>query len=504
MLVLPEKPFRICSYLNIYKPLRGIQNQLRGKFAIIAFFFNKRPQIQTQCCKKHGEELSLLKYMSKTFDTKKFAADKIAFLGLLIVALLIARLIITSRSAIVLSEPIVLEHSGLSVSIPTGRGWRSENRWLYQEDGFTLSGVFVPYSANPTILVQCQYLLAAEDASASAMFEQRAQKIKGAIEKTGQTDTGSLTLDWAHIRRQKTLFNTFIGTVLLANNRRLNVKVDEVAGDTEAAERLFNKIIESLSFEGNPLLTAGTEIVTAIKDVGLDRFLHNREQQNFFLIKDTARRTIGFTMDVLIDSQQNSPLNIQGAGLLYLPGRYALEQATFFQSDNGFDEFEWQIERVERKSRTGTKISAEYSGPITVKRFGPQAEEKSYHAGRAMIPAVLADMVFEQMLDSDYEKIIIDVIKTDGAVAPMLVSRTEATDRAGDVDNIEYVLMAEFLDGRGFSEMIFFDSQRQILGSILKQEQVYIFERTDLETVLKLFPQQADYILKKRKTLKPN
>ncbi len=442
--------------------------------------------------------------MSKTFETKKIAADKIAFLGLLVVALLIARLIIASRSAIVLSEPIVLEHSGLSISIPTGRGWRSENRWLYQEDGFTLSGVFVPHSANPTILVQCQYLLAAEEVSASALFEQRVREIKGVLNKTGQTGTGSLTLDWAHIRKQKTLFNTFIGTVLLANNRRLNVEVDEVAGDTEATERLFNKIIESLSFEGNPLLAAGTEIVTAIKDVGLDRFLRNEEQQNAFLIKDTARRTIGFTTDVLIDSQQNSPLNIQGASLLYLQGRYALEQATFFQSDNNFDEFEWQIERVERKNRTGTEISAEYLGPVTVKRFGPQAGEKSYHAGQAMIPAVLVDMVFEQMLDSDYEKIIIDIIKTDGAVAPMLVSRTEATDQAGDIGDIEYALIAELLDDRGFSEMIFFDSQKRILGSILKQEQVYIFERTDLDTLLELFPQQTDYILQKRKTLKPN
>ena len=137
----------------------------------------------------------MLKYMTKTFDTKKFAADKIAFLGLLIVSLLIARLIIVSRTAIVLSEPIVLEHSGLSISIPTGRGWRSENRWLYQEDSFTLSVFFVPRSATPTILVKCQYLLAAKEATAAVLFEQRAQNMKGVIEKTGQTETASLTFD---------------------------------------------------------------------------------------------------------------------------------------------------------------------------------------------------------------------------------------------------------------------------------------------------------------------
>ena len=59
-------------------------------------------------------------YMSGTYETKKYGADKMAFLGLFILALFIASFIIASRSAMVLSEPIKLDYAGLSAVVPAG------------------------------------------------------------------------------------------------------------------------------------------------------------------------------------------------------------------------------------------------------------------------------------------------------------------------------------------------------------------------------------------------
>ena len=66
--------------------------------------------------------------MSETYEAKKYWADKIAMSGLFIGAVLIARLIIVSRSAVVLSEPIKSNCAALSVSIPAGNGWQSEKQ----------------------------------------------------------------------------------------------------------------------------------------------------------------------------------------------------------------------------------------------------------------------------------------------------------------------------------------------------------------------------------------
>ena len=80
--------------------------------------------------------------MNGTCGTKKYGADKIALLGLFTVALLTAHFIITSRSAVVLSEPMKLDYTGLSVSMPAGNGWHGEKQWKYQKNAFILSSFF--------------------------------------------------------------------------------------------------------------------------------------------------------------------------------------------------------------------------------------------------------------------------------------------------------------------------------------------------------------------------
>ncbi len=51
-----------------------------------------------------------------------------ALLGLFILALLAARFVVALKSAVLLSEPIELPRSGLSVSVPMGNGWYSEEK----------------------------------------------------------------------------------------------------------------------------------------------------------------------------------------------------------------------------------------------------------------------------------------------------------------------------------------------------------------------------------------
>ena len=64
--------------------------------------------------------ISISAYMDKTYNIKNIGGDKIALLGLIVVSLLIARFIVVSKSVILLSEPITLTDTGLSVSMPEG------------------------------------------------------------------------------------------------------------------------------------------------------------------------------------------------------------------------------------------------------------------------------------------------------------------------------------------------------------------------------------------------
>ncbi len=188
--------------------------------------------------------------MDKTYDIKKIGGDKIALLGLFVFALLIARLIVASKSALILSEPIILAHAGLSVSMPSGNGWKSEKQWRDQENGFFLSSSFNISSGKPTAWARCRYLLAADMTTPQMQFEQRASEVDGVIIKTDQTQTDTLIFDWALIEKPQTPLSFIFGTSKLPNNHQLDIEVHQVMGDTEMAELAFKRIVKSLNFEG--------------------------------------------------------------------------------------------------------------------------------------------------------------------------------------------------------------------------------------------------------------
>jgi hypothetical protein len=189
--------------------------------------------------------------MGKTYDIKKIGADKIALLGLFVFSLLIARLIVASKSALILSEPIKLTQAGLSVSMPSGNGWKNEKQWNYHENAssFSLSSNFTPGSGKPTAWAYCRYLLAAETTTPQMRFEQRASEVDGVIIKTDWMQIDTLTIDWVHIQKPQTSLSFLLGTAKLSNNRQLDIEVHQIMGNAEMAELTFKRIVKSLNFE---------------------------------------------------------------------------------------------------------------------------------------------------------------------------------------------------------------------------------------------------------------
>ena len=62
-----------------------------------------------------------------------------------------------------------------------------------------------------------------------------------------------------------------------------------------------------------------------------------------------------------------------------------------------------------------------------------------------------------------------------------------------------------FLDGRGSSQQVALDAQKQVSGILLKeQDNVYLFQRTSAENVLRQIPDAADYIGLKNAISQPN
>jgi hypothetical protein len=435
---------------------------------------------------------TIAKYMDGNHEVKKLKADKIALLGIFVTALLVARFVVGLRSAIVLSEPLELSRTGLSISVPVGNGWQSKKLWLYQEDSFILGSHFSLSPGRSTALVLCRYLFFADRSSPEELFKQRALEMAGSVVNAGKMQVDSLVIDWARIEKPEVLLSMFVGTAKLPNNRQLDIEVSENTGDFKLTEEVFEGIVQSVKFEDNRLLHAGGEIVTGLKNKGINSFVDSQGRKAFFLIGDSSRRTIGFTMDILVSYRFYEKFNIRGAGLVYIRGRNAQERATSFRSDNRFDEFAWKSETYSRLGRSGTEIILHEADRMTVEKIGEESKEKNYYLSAAAIPEIFLEEILLQVLDSSEKEIIIDMIEANGKITPTLVSRIEIADDSAADSKTAYILKLEFLDGRSFYQQIYFDDQKRSYKKLVRQEDVYILTGTAIEDIKEKFPERAD------------
>ena len=229
--------------------------------------------------------------------------------------------------------------------------------------------------------------------------------------------------------------------------------------------------------------------------------MSNQNQQHFFLIRNSRKRSVGFTVDVIVDSGAENELNIEAAGLFYMRDGDTYEQVGSFKANNSFDVFVWKSETDSQTRRSRTEMILDEAGLMTVRRFDAGPQESSNYLGPTAIPEIFLDYVLRQMLDSGKKQIVLDMIRTDGKVTPAFISAIEAEDDIAAADEAAYVLKLELLDGSGLSEHIYLDDQKQIYRRLIRQQDVYIVESATMEDVVREFPEQAESTLRRNRIL---
>lgn len=245
---------------------------------------------------KNRLAITITPYMDRTYKIRKIGGDKIALLGLFVASLLIARIIVVSRSAILLSEPIKLPRSGLSVSMPEGNGWKSEKQWRNFENGFFLRSRFALGTKQPTAEARCVYILGTRTTDPQSLFEEKALDIEGDIVKVDRITKDTLTFDWAYIENPKTSLIFIFGTAKLPDNRRLDIEVQQIMNDPEMAERAFKQIVKKLNFEESLLMKTGSQIIAHNKNGFFDNqkqiYKKFKQEENTFILESTAADNI--------------------------------------------------------------------------------------------------------------------------------------------------------------------------------------------------------------------
>ena len=334
--------------------------------------------------------------------------------------------------------------------------------------------------------VKCTYMLSSQKLPYEKWVEQTTGKYNGKVTKTDQLQIQNLTIHWSLIEGP---ISAFLAAAELPNNRSINIEVIQATYELNIAEKVFKKILKTLNYNVDNSIKTGNEIVSEIKSKGIDTFTKEDNEQSCFFITDSRNRNIGFTIDLFYDSNSADQSNIRAATQLYMGGFRAQEQVTLFQSDNHLQQYTWNSETNTRNGRTGTEIVLDESGTINVTTETDRKPERiNYDNGSGIIPGIFLEPLINHIVQNNIQQAVVDTIEASGNITPMLIS---VDPNSSNTERAKYIVTLDFMDGTNISEQVYLNEEKQITKIILQQDRIYIFQRTDLESIAKEFPDQA-------------
>lgn len=433
--------------------------------------------------------------------TKRYIAEKVALPAIFIISLLAAWLVVQLRSVILLSAPIELSRSGLSISMPSGNGWECEGKWMYDNDGFTVNSILVVGGGTgPTARLRtmpsawlgisrsyarCRYLLAARKDALQGRL--RRLHAEGETIETGQTAAGQFVIDWARIKTSAGN-EIYVGICGLPAGRQLEIEVFQTTGEQGLAKNIFERIVKGIQFSDNGFLQAGVQVVSEVRKAGLSD-IAAENQPVFFVISDSRKKAIGFTMDATTVSDTDVNAAIRAGNYYYVRGTIPDERVGLFRGDGTFEKFVWRVESRSEAGGRRIEMTAD-DGVLLVRKSGGSGLEVEYVLGEASVPDIVIEPVLRRMLDDGRTPIVVDLIGPDGIIMPIYVEKIKLTGQQVDGNS----LRVEFLDGHGYWQQIYYDSSKEPVKTVLSQESTYTLNRADANQISKLFPERANLI----------
>jgi hypothetical protein len=421
---------------------------------------------------------------------RRFGADKLAFLLMLLIGLGIAQLIIASRTKVEVSEPIKLKGTGLEVSMPKSGSWKLlTSDFTYIDREFRLAGQ-LQIGGDSGISVVWRYFLLPASTGSAEKFEQYAASMQGHIVSSGTKQFGQFTYDFAKIQTDSTI--AFIGITTLPNNRVLTLEVGQKGTGQELAENVFKTLLATAKYYDENAFAKGAEFLKKFKTDFLPEFisedLAGQNISDYFRIKDASGNSIGFTTDSLVyTAEPNNGYKFTMSSLFFFstPSKTLAEQS-FFYSDTNLKAFEWLVREgdLQANRQQSIRLLLDHNEVITIEKTG---HIQQLVFTNIMLPESLFDLAISEFLKSDYDTLYLEAILSDGRLAPVILSRIKSSATAALPERS--AAQADFFGDFTATHKCYYDGSGRLVSSEIQSGISYRRERTTRASIFADFPQ---------------
>ena len=425
---------------------------------------------------------------------KRYSLIEIVLLAVLALGLLTASLIVKRRAAVLLSDPLPLAGSGLSVRMPINPGWEYTSAWQYEESEGSMA--LIGQYRGPgrgTIEAQWRYVLSTPPGSEQELLNQHAADtgvIMSNIEAVGQAHP--MTYARMLSKTAETTKAFYLGVMRLDYNRSLELLVKSSGFNTFYEEIIFKSLAKSIKYQVPQQLAQG--------HVLMDSFLQSQSlsqekaalPDEAFLIKDVLTNTpLGYytaTDSVYADGKQTlHRLHIRQVELKSVK----LDSSLWF--DPLGKKYRWKSDLIYPglKEPQIYEIKTDKSGSLFIKR--DVKETKVFPAGRFFLPEPLLPGFARWFLQSDSREVIVDVLGFQGQLVPVALKKISPNQAKVKFKNTDAAVRIQYLHTRDSYDELSFDASRNLLGKFEQQpgHRGHIWLAVATEDIRQLFQMDA-------------
>ena len=420
---------------------------------------------------------------------KRDSLREVALLVVFASGLLIAGIIVLNRSGIEMSEAISLPHSGLSVALPTGRGWERSNSWDF-EAGYTFGlSSQLQVGSELAARVQCRYMIASENIDAREMLDKDIAKAGLRVARSGQI-SNDIMLEWAQLDKPGIIGHLYLGIAQLGSGRILVINAN-APGDSHFAGKLFRAVAKSIRFEPSEMISGGEFFVGQMKNEGLSglaRKYADFDSESVWLIEDEFGKTKGFQIESF--SEYSDGLDwakVKAGRTNYVAGtRGGFTQGSLDSSESA-DRFIWRTgQRAIRRGGSGI-VELELGLDGSMRVSGVASSDLTFWPGAGAVPEMFLDLVASAFIGSFSQDVLIDVIFANGMVVPTVISRVDVSTDAGNSWGASYGVKVEFFNRNNSVLRMYFDYNKRLVGKVEEKREALIWHRSDRATLNEKF-----------------
>jgi hypothetical protein len=417
---------------------------------------------------------------------------EVTLLALFAMGLFVSKIIVDYRNRIILGPGIQLASSGITVHLPIQNDWRGLKQWQYERDNTFVLPACLMGKTNPVVDVLWKYILTSASQNSRQLLKELVSEAGGVISDT-QSTTGDCPMEYAEILTSQNE-EQYIGVVMLDFGRVLVLQVKGQTNGPFLIKNIFLTLANSLKYSKPDELTRGVEFLEKARSFGTALFSSDLSKQYF--IRDVSGNIAGYeTTHTQVDSQQRLHIT----RLTSLASGVVRQREHQFESTSPLEKFCWRCQNSANTRSLGAfSLELNENGRLIIEDTAGKTQ--TIQPGPAIAGEILLDWLVRYFLETEQQKIAVDILYFDGQVIPTQIFLLPPAQALGKTEELAFTVRAETLSGSAWE--FYFDADKKLLGKITLEVPRKILlwdsvEANEIEKYIKLPPARKGPMVKK-------